>query len=436
MREWPAMGRVVGLWMDNAAPDVMQRPRRRWASLPPVAPVIWWSWLASRLLFFITLVLSVRPRTGAELVNRLGQWDGAHYLKIVAEGYGGDEFAFFPLFPYTTKAVAALLHAPPLLVALLLVNGAFLAALVVLHRLGERWLGARVARHVVLLTCLNPMAIFFAIPYTESLYLLFTALTLAALGRPASSPTTVGLCGGLAAATRPTGVVLLVSVLVGFGRQRRWGAALVAGLLTLGGLMVVMAIGLGVQGDALAFLHAQRAWEVTPGFNLAGLPFWGKQLSQAFLGPLNTRAGALVDPVHPALMGALLLLGAWACGPGRRWPTAGFGLSVLAFLGYWLLGGMPALCLLMSVGSVPLLVWGWGRLPLEAWLFGATSVLAYLLKQNTISLERHVFATVPLLLLYGLWFSAHPRWLGFLLGFGSLLSVIYAIRFAQGHWIG
>jgi hypothetical protein len=50
--------------------------------------------------------------------------------------------------------------------------------------------------------------------------------------------------------------------------------------------------------------------------------------------------------------------------------------------------------------------------------------MAYLLKQNTISLERHVFATVPLLMLYGAWFSAHPRWLAFLLGFGSLLSVI------------
>ena len=150
--------------MDNAAPEAMPGLRRLWPQCPPVAPVVWWSWLASRLLFFITLVGSLRPRSGAELVNRLGQWDGAHYLKIVAEGYGGDEFAFFPLFPYTTKAVASLLHAPPLLVALLLVNGAFLAALVVLHRLGERWLGARVARQVVLLTCLNPMAIFFAIP--------------------------------------------------------------------------------------------------------------------------------------------------------------------------------------------------------------------------------------------------------------------------------
>jgi hypothetical protein len=428
--------------MGSAAPSARRRVKGAWGGLPAGTAVVFWSWLGSRLLFFLTLALSLRPRTTAELVERLGQWDGAHYLRIAAQGYGGDEFAFFPLFPYTTKAVAALVPIPPVLVALLLVNAALLGALLVLHQLTERCLGAAIARNVVLLTCLNPMAIFFAIPYTESFYLLFTALTLTALVRRPQAPggglggLFVGLLGGLAAATRPTGVVLVASIGVGFWRQRRWRAGLVAVLLTLGGLAVVMAIGLQGQGDALAFLHAQKAWEVTPGFNLAGLPFWRRQLSQALLGPLNTEAGALVDLAHPAAMAAILLVASLAWGPGRRWPTASFALSVLAFVGYWLLGGMPALCLLFSLGCLPLLVWGYGRLPLELWLFGVTSVMAYLLKQNTISLERHVFATVPLLMLYGAWFSAHRRWLGFVLGFGSLLSVIYSVRFAQGHWIG
>lgn len=432
--------------MGSAAHSARRRLRGAWGGLPPGPTFVFWSWLGSRLLFFLTLVLALRPRTAAELMERLGQWDGAHYLKIAAQGYGGDEFAFFPLFPYTIKAVAALVPIPPVLVALVLVNVALLGALLVLYRLSERCLGAAIARNVVLLTCLNPMAIFFAIPYTESFFLLFTALTLAALVRRRTGPEgllgggrgglAAGLWGGLAAATRPTGVVLVASIGVGFWRQRRWRAGLVAILLTLGGLAVVMAIGLQGQGDALAFLHAQKAWEVTPGFNLAGLPFWRRQLSQALLGPLNTEAGALVDLAHPAGMAAILLGAGLAWGPGRRWPTASFALSVLAFVGYWLLGGMPALCLLFSLGCLPLLAWGYGRLPLELWLFGVTSVMAYLLKQNTISLERHVFATVPLLMLYGAWFSAHPRWLAFVLGFGSLLSVIYSVRFAQGHWIG
>jgi len=75
-------------------------------------------------------------------------------------------------------------------------------------------------------------------------------------------------------------------------------------------------------------------------------------------------------------------------------------------------------------------------LPLELWLCGAASLAAHLLKQHTISLERHVFATVPLLMLYGAWFSEHPRWLAFLLGFGSLLLVLFTLRLARGPWIG
>jgi hypothetical protein len=38
-------------------------------------------------------------------------------------------------------------------------------------------------------------------------------------------------------------------------------------------------------------------------------------------------------------------------------------------------------------------------LPLELWLCGAASMAAHLLKQHTISLERHGWATAPLLML-------------------------------------
>ena len=92
--------------------------------------------------------------------------------------------------------------------------------------------------------------------------------------------------------------------------------------------------------------------------------------------------------------------------------------------------------LLVVVGALLLAAWGYRRLPLELWVFGAASLLLYLLKQNTISLERHIFSTAPLLMLYGAWFEHHPGWRRFLLGFGSLLLVLYALRFAQGLWIG
>jgi hypothetical protein len=395
-----------------------------------------WSWLGSRLLFFFTLALSIQPWNLDLYLQRLGRWDAKHYLNIAIEGYKGNDFAFFPLFPYAIRLVSDLLHLSPLAVGLVLANGAFLMALLVQHQLTQHCLGSKAAKASVLLTCLNPMAIFSAVPYTESFYLLFTGLTLFSLLRRPTMAGPVGIFGGLGAATRPTGVVMVASVLVGFLRQRRLAAGLIAALLTLVGLGLVAGIGLRLKGDPLAFLHAQQAWEVRPGFNLSGLPFWLKRLSRVFLGPANTKANAIVDLAYPAMMGTSLLLAAGAWLVRRSHQNASFLASVLAFLAFWLIGGTGALCLLFTVGAFPLCAWGFRRMPLEVWVFGAASLVAYLLKQNTISLERHVFATVPLLMLYGAWFSEHPRWLIFLLGFGSLLTVLFTLRVSHGQWIG
>jgi hypothetical protein len=394
------------------------------------------SWLISRLLFFLPLAISVQLREPGELAERLRQWDAAHYLQIVTEGYSGDNFAFFPLFPAATKAVAGLLHLAPLPVALMLSNGAFLAALVVIERLSRRCLGAGAARAVVLLTCFNPMSIFFAIPYTEAFYLLVTGLTLLQLVSPRLQVPGAALLGALSSATRPTGVVILPSILIAFARQRRAVAGLVAGLGALGGLGAVALLNWWLSGDPLAFLHAQQAWEVRPGFNLSGLPFWLERLSKVFLGPANTKASALIDGSYPAQFCAVLGTGALAFGLRRRHPGSSFALSLVAFLAYWLVAGMSGLSLLVVVGALLLSGWGLSRLPLEVWAFGAASLVAYLLKQHTMSLERHIFATVPLLMLHGAWFHEHPRWLRFLVGFGALLLVIYALRFANGQWIG
>jgi hypothetical protein len=399
-------------------------------------PLVLWSWLLSRLLFFGPLLIAVQRQGAGALAARLSQWDAAHYLQIVDQGYTGDNFAFFPVFPALIQLTSSLLHLPPLAVALVLSNGAFLIALGLLHRLSHQCQGHAIARSVVLLSCFNPMSIFYAIPYTESFYLLFTCQALFDLLRPRLNAPGIALFGALSAATRPTGLVIVPAILVAYGRRRRLATGLGVALLALAGLGAVALIDLQRSGDPLAFIHAQQAWHVQPGLNLSGLPSWRKLLSQVFLGLANTRAGALVDPLQPLLITATLLLGLGAFALRRRRPTTSFVLSLVAFLAYWLLAGMPGLNLLVVVGAVLLSAWGYRRLPLELWSFAAASLLLYLLKQNTISLERHLFATAPLLMLYGAWFQEHPGWRRFLLGFGGLLLLLYALRFAHGLWIG
>ncbi len=426
--------------MSSTEPASNPSQARAWAAIQPGAarlpPLVFWSWLLSRLLFFGPLLLAVQRQPPGALVSRLGQWDGAQYLQIVQQGYAGDNFAFFPVFPYLIRLTSSLLQLPPLAVALVFSNGAFLLALVLLHRLSRQCQGSAIAKSVILLSCFNPMSIFCAIPYTESFYLLFTCQALLALLRPHLSAPRIAIVSALSAATRPTGLVIAPAILVAYGRRHRIAAGLLVALLALGGLGIVALIDLQHSGDPLAFVHAQQAWGVHPGLNLSGLPSWRKLLSQVFLGLTNTRAGALVDRSHPIGMTVTLLLGLGAFGLRQRRPRTSFVLSLVVLLAYWLLAGMPGLNLLVVVGAVLLTAWGYRRLPLELWVFGAASLLLYLLKQNTISLERHIFATVPLLMLYGAWFDGHPGWRRFLLGFGSLLLLLYALRFANGLWIG
>jgi hypothetical protein len=70
------------------------------------------------------------------------------------------------------------------------------------------------------------------------------------------------------------------------------------------------------------------------------------------------------------------------------------------------------------------------------WWFALLSVASFLLKQTTTSLERYLYATVPLLLLFGLWSSLHPRVGRLLIAFGSVLLVIFTLRLSNGEWVG
>jgi FtsH-binding integral membrane protein len=190
------------------------------------------------------------------------------------------------------------------------------------------------------------------------------------------------------------------------------------------------------SGNPLGFVGAQKGWGLTPGLNLSGLPSWGRLLSQILAGPVNTARGGLVDPWYPLAMALLLAIGAVAVPLRRSRPSLSFGLGAFALTSGWILGGSPFLNGAAIAASVGLLAWGWRAIPVPYRVFGVLSLISYLLKQSTISMERHLYATVPVLLLGGLWCSAHPRWGLWLLAFGSLLAVTFSLRLSRGEWVG
>ncbi len=162
---------------------------------------------------------------GDLLAAPVARWDAAWYLVIAHYGYRPElgsftasRTAFFPLYPLGVRVMSDL-GSPPLAAGVLLSMTALAAGLYGLHRLTTLEVarlalpaGGEVARLVVLLTAFAPMAFYFSAVYSESLYLALSigVFLCARRGRWASA----AALGVLAAATRSTGVLLVVPLVL------------------------------------------------------------------------------------------------------------------------------------------------------------------------------------------------------------------------------
>jgi hypothetical protein len=223
------------------------------------------------------------------LLAPLARWDSVWYLRIADSGYGGNaslrsghrpllahdsapRAAFFPLYPLLVRGVGTVFggsHGALLVAAYLVSLAAFIAALVLLHRLTELELGHRLARPALLLLAVFPAAVYFGAPYSESLFLLLAvgAFYAARTGRWAWA----GACAGLASGTRSAGLLLLLplGLIWWSSRPRRAGDAAWLLLAPLGIAAYAAWLGL-VEGDALRFLDVQDAWSRELAVPLAG----------------------------------------------------------------------------------------------------------------------------------------------------------------------
>jgi hypothetical protein len=208
------------------------------------------------------------------VLSPLARWDGAWYLRIADSGYAGSDVraAFFPLYPLLVRAVAAPFGASPaalLVAAYAVALAAFLAALVLLHRLVSLELGRPLAQPALLLLAVFPAAVFFGAPYSESLFLMLAvgAFYAARTERWAWA----GAAAAGAAATRSAGVLLLLplAMLWWTSRPRRARDAAWLLLVLLGPAAYAAFLGLA-EGDAWRFLDVQDAWSRELAVPLAG----------------------------------------------------------------------------------------------------------------------------------------------------------------------
>ena len=163
------------------------------------------------------------PPTGdwRVVVTAWERHDALWYLRIAADGYRTDDgsAAFFPLYPLLVRAVATVLGGAELLGALVVTTLALVAGLTVLHRLTALELDEQRAGRTVLYVALFPTGLFLFAPYSEALFLALSVGCLHAARQRAWL--LAALLGALAAATRSSGVLLVLPLAVEAGLQLR-----------------------------------------------------------------------------------------------------------------------------------------------------------------------------------------------------------------------
>lgn len=258
------------------SPEVMAPPAEGPAASPsrvlglgaPVSRAFLLGSAAAVFAAHVALWLWVSWSRGPAFLELLNRWDSNHYTNIIREGYSGELWAFFPLYPMTVRAVAGVLGVERVQVlGALLSSAAFLgfAWLVAGAREREEWPEGLVPRTRLgwLFFVLAPASYVFHSHHTESLFLLLSALALfsGAMRRPRWA----GLFAGLCVLTRNQGafVVLATAVLSAMceqGRARRLRAFVVVGALGALGALGLLAFEYGASGTPLAFLNAQSGW--------------------------------------------------------------------------------------------------------------------------------------------------------------------------------
>jgi hypothetical protein len=332
------------------------------------------------------------------------RWDAPHYTDVAIWGYRASDpgnltypgyaqdfpgdlglyIVFFPLFPWLTSAVLAVVR-DPVVAAFIVSTVASLFVAPMLYRLVSADLGPSVGIKAAAFLLVFPTAYFLHIGYTESLFL---ALVLGSfLAARSSRCVTAGLLGGLSALTRVNGLLMIPSL-----AAEAWTEWRVTRQLRLAWAWIgLVAVGFGgylllnllVYGDPFAFVQIQNE-------------HWFKSLAMPWVG-----IGGVVDRL----------------GDPNLENVAVLGVAELVAIGLGLAGTLYSLFRFRASWTV--------------WMAG--SWLLFVSTAFVLSVPRYAIAMFPLFA----WFAvlAERRWLGITIGAVSVgLLLWFSGRFALGSW--
>ncbi len=401
-------------------------------------------WFSTRLVIWSAMLLLAplldAPSGGKAAVFGWGvfdAWDSIHYRNITTSGYEylddgkGHNIAFFPLFPLLVRGTMN--FGFPFEVAGVIVNNvAFLATLYCVYFWVKEFHSIQGARWATAVLAWCPPSLFTAVIYTEGLYLSLSAAALRAFDK--HQYVWSGFWGAMATATRPTGLALIPAFLITAWKQKRSPVAYLAGLATATGILLFSLYCDLEFADPLAFIHAQKGWRSSLGFDWQG---WWKMLMQITIGTTNWKHGWIKDPLHPLLFTAIVLIGFLIWRDRKRLGAAkvDYGFAAL-FLLLWILVGDPLLNTLSVLGGGYLLWHLRRQLTLITVIYGFCGLGLIFASGGTWSLNRIVYGIVSFSIALGVLLSRNPRYGYLTLCFFTILLASFSVRFAQELWVG
>jgi Gpi18-like mannosyltransferase len=225
-----------------------------------------------------------RPRIGGDwLFGNWLQWDAWWYVAIAKHGYTYrpghmSAVAFFPVYPLIVRALAVVVPGGVPVAALVTTTTCGLATLVLFHRWCARRMSARASLLAVGALALYPYAWFlYGTAYSDALFL--TVVLGAFLALEADHTVLAGVLGAIATATRPTGIVIVIGlVVVALDRRGRLGGNTPrAKLRAKDGAVLLSVVGIAAYcvwlairfGKPLAFIETEgaRGWNQSPGMH-------------------------------------------------------------------------------------------------------------------------------------------------------------------------
>lgn len=311
------------------------------------------------------------------------QWDGGHFYNIAKFGYfGPNEYAFFPLFPLLIKLISFVFFGNLLLAGFLISNVAFLAFMYVFHALVRNRYDYKTANNALITLVTFPTAYFTVAYYSESLFLLFIALTLFLSEKRKFLQAAVFV--SLASLTRTLGIFLVIPQIISYLQDIKFNIR-------------------NINAKALSIPVA-----------LAGFGAYSTYLWQKFKDPLYFFT--VQSTWHRSLTSPLSTIYSYLSQE----------ITQKSFNDY--------LDIFLTITFLLILVVGVKKIPFSWWLFALLAILIPAATGTLTSMPRYLLTALPVFILIGIYLKDSFLVKILIWSISLVLQVALAIMFVNGHW--